>query len=72
MVDHPRQAVGALEIAYSCEPNLPVMAIWGDSDGVVPVDHAYAAQKAQEDSPLEVLPGIGHFRRWKPRSRWLI
>jgi pimeloyl-ACP methyl ester carboxylesterase len=40
---------------------LPVMAIWGEKDNIIPVDHAYAAQAAREGSRLEVLPGVGHF-----------
>jgi len=40
---------------------VPIMAIWGDNDKIIPVDHAYAAQAARKDSRLEVLPGIGHF-----------
>ena len=60
VVDHRGQAVSALN-RLQLRADLPVMAIWGDSDGIIPVDHAYAAQKAREDSRLEVLPGIGHF-----------
>jgi pimeloyl-ACP methyl ester carboxylesterase len=37
------------------------MAIWGDNDSIIPVDHGYAAQDARRGSRLEVLPGIGHF-----------
>jgi pimeloyl-ACP methyl ester carboxylesterase len=37
------------------------MAIWGDQDRIIPVDHAYAAQTARPDSRLEVLEGVGHF-----------
>ncbi len=37
------------------------MAIWGDRDGIIPVDHAYAAREARSDSRLEILPGVGHF-----------
>ena len=60
VVDHRGQAVSALN-RLKLRADLPVMAIWGDSDGIIPVDHAYAAQKARQDSRLEVLPGIGHF-----------
>jgi pimeloyl-ACP methyl ester carboxylesterase len=38
-----------------------VMAIWGDNDSIIPVDHGYAAQDARQGSRLEVLAGIGHF-----------
>jgi pimeloyl-ACP methyl ester carboxylesterase len=37
------------------------MAIWGDRDRIIPVDHAYAAQAARPESRLEVLEGVGHF-----------
>lgn len=37
------------------------MAIWGEKDNIIPVDHAYAAQAAREGSRLEVLSGVGHF-----------
>jgi pimeloyl-ACP methyl ester carboxylesterase len=37
------------------------MAIWGDNDSIIPVDHGYAAQDARQGSRLEVLAGIGHF-----------
>lgn len=60
VIDHRGQAVSALN-RLKLRADLPVMAIWGDSDGIIPVDHAYAAQKARQDSRLEVLPGIGHF-----------
>jgi pimeloyl-ACP methyl ester carboxylesterase len=60
VVDYRGQAVSALnrlQLAAEC----PVMAIWGDSDGIIPVDHAHAVHAARQDSRLEVLPGIGHF-----------
>jgi pimeloyl-ACP methyl ester carboxylesterase len=40
---------------------LPTMAIWGDQDRIIPVDHAYAAHAARPGSRLEVLEGVGHF-----------
>src|ERR1700757_2881169 len=60
VVDYRGQAVSALN-RLRIASDLPVMAIWGDSDGIIPVDHAYAAREARQDSRLEVLPGIGHF-----------
>ncbi len=60
VVDYRGQAVSALN-RLQLKADLPVMAIWGDRDGIIPVDHAYAAQNARQDSQLEVLPGIGHF-----------
>lgn len=33
----------------------------GERDGIIPVDHAYAAHEARTDARLEVLPDVGHF-----------
>jgi len=60
VVDYRGQAVSALS-KLQVAAEVPIMAIWGDNDKIIPVDHAYAARAAREDSRLEVLPGIGHF-----------
>jgi pimeloyl-ACP methyl ester carboxylesterase len=60
VVDYRGQAVSALS-RLRLRSELPVLAIWGEKDNIIPVDHAYAAHAAREGSRLEVLPGIGHF-----------
>ena len=60
VVDYRGQAVSALS-RLKLQQGLPVMAIWGEDDDIIPVEHAYAAQAAREGSRLEVLPGVGHF-----------
>jgi pimeloyl-ACP methyl ester carboxylesterase len=60
VVDHRGQAVSALS-RLKLQGELPVMAIWGEKDDIIPVEHAYAAQAAREGSRLEILPGVGHF-----------
>jgi pimeloyl-ACP methyl ester carboxylesterase len=40
---------------------LPTMVIWGDQDGIIPVEHGYAVHEARPGSRLEVLEGVGHF-----------
>lgn len=60
VVDYRGQAVSALN-RLQLRAELPVMAIWGESDSIIPVDHAYAAHDARTDSRLEVLPQVGHF-----------
>lgn len=60
VVDYRGQAVSALN-RLQLRSELPVMAIWGEKDNIIPVDHAYAAQAAREGSRLEVLSGVGHF-----------
>jgi pimeloyl-ACP methyl ester carboxylesterase len=37
------------------------MAIWGERDNIIPVDHAHAAHEARTDARLELLPDVGHF-----------
>lgn len=60
VVDYRGQAVSALNRLH-VRADMPTMAIWGDSDAVIPVDHAYAVQQTRPDVRLEVLPGVGHF-----------
>jgi pimeloyl-ACP methyl ester carboxylesterase len=60
VVDYRGQAVSALNRLHMAA-ELPTMAIWGDQDRIIPVDHAYAAQAARPESRLEVLEGVGHF-----------
>jgi pimeloyl-ACP methyl ester carboxylesterase len=60
VVDYRGQAVSALNRLHVAA-DLPIMAIWGDRDNIIPVEHAYAALEARPQSRLEVLPGIGHF-----------
>jgi pimeloyl-ACP methyl ester carboxylesterase len=60
VVDYRGQAVSALNRLHVAS-ELPIMAIWGDQDQIIPVSHAYAAQTARPESRLEVLEGVGHF-----------
>ena len=60
VVDYRGQAVSALTKLHVAA-GLPALLIWGDSDRIIPVAHAYAAHDALEGSRLEVLEGIGHF-----------
>ncbi len=60
VVDYRGQAVSALNRLH-LRTDMPTMAIWGDRDAVIPVDHAYSVQKTRPDVRLEVLPGVGHF-----------
>ena len=66
VVDYRGQAVSALS-RLQLQSELPVMAIWGEKDDIIPVDHAYAAQSAREGSRLEVLPAWDTSLRSKRR-----
>jgi pimeloyl-ACP methyl ester carboxylesterase len=39
---------------------IPTLIIWGEKDGVIPVDNAYLFEKNIKGSKLEVLKNIGH------------
>ena len=60
VVDYRGQAVSALN-RLQVRADLPVMAIWGERDNIIPVEHAYAAAKVRTDARLEVLPHVGHY-----------
>jgi pimeloyl-ACP methyl ester carboxylesterase len=60
VVDYRGQAVSALN-RLQLRADLPVMAIWGDRDNIIPVEHAYAVHNARTDTRLEVLPDVGHY-----------
>ncbi|MGU3654601.1 alpha/beta fold hydrolase [Mycolicibacterium sp. A43C] len=60
VVDYRGQSVSALN-RLNLREELPVLAIWGEDDNIIPVDHAYYALQARPDCRLEILPGIGHF-----------
>lgn len=60
VVDYRGQSVSALN-RLNLREELPVLAIWGEDDNIIPVDHAYSALQARPDCRLEILAGIGHF-----------
>ncbi len=60
VVDYRGQAVSALN-RLNVRADMPIMAIWGEQDAIIPVQHAYAALEARPDARLEVMPGVGHF-----------
>ncbi len=60
VVDYRGQAVSALNRLHLTS-ELPTMAIWGDRDKIIPVEHAHAAHAARAGSRIEVLAGVGHF-----------
>jgi pimeloyl-ACP methyl ester carboxylesterase len=60
VVDYRGQAVSALN-RLQLRAEMPTLAIWGEDDTIIPVDHAYAALDARPDCRVEVLSGVGHF-----------
>jgi pimeloyl-ACP methyl ester carboxylesterase len=54
------QTVNATDRLYLAA-RVPMMIVWGDKDGVIPVEHGIRAHESIENSRLEVLEGVGHF-----------
>ena len=54
------QTVSATDRLYLAA-RVPMMIVWGDKDGVIPVEHGIRAHEAIENSRLELLEGVGHF-----------
>jgi pimeloyl-ACP methyl ester carboxylesterase len=40
--------------------HMPTLIVWGERDGLLPVDHAHSAQEAIPGSRLEIFEGAGH------------
>jgi pimeloyl-ACP methyl ester carboxylesterase len=60
VIDHGGQVVDASDRLYLAA-RVPTLIVWGDHDGVIPVEHGFAAHEAIERSELEVMHGVGHF-----------
>ena len=68
VVDYRGQSVSALN-RLKLKADLPTLAIWGEDDNIIPVDHAYAALEARPDCRVEVLPDVGHFAHVEAPTR---
>jgi pimeloyl-ACP methyl ester carboxylesterase len=53
------QRVAALDRLYLADA-LPLLILWGDSDPIIPVEHAEEAHRALPNSHLEIFEGVGH------------
>ncbi|MAT04755.1 MAG: alpha/beta hydrolase [Acidimicrobiaceae bacterium] len=60
VIDPGGQTVSATDRLYLAAA-MPTLIIWGDQDGIIPVEHAHAAHAAIPHSRLEILEGCGHF-----------
>ena len=60
VVDRRGQLVTMLDRAYLAQA-MPVLLVWGDRDGIIPVAHAHIAHAAMPASRLSVYEGAGHF-----------
>jgi pimeloyl-ACP methyl ester carboxylesterase len=60
VIEPTGQTVSANDRLYLAA-HIPTMIIWGDRDGIIPVEHAYAAHELIPTGRLEILEGVGHF-----------
>lgn len=60
VIDPGGQTVSALDRLYLAAA-LPTMIVWGELDGIIPVEHAHAAHAILPGSRLEIFEGAGHF-----------
>ncbi|MCP5057296.1 MAG: alpha/beta fold hydrolase [bacterium] len=70
VVDPSGQAVSASNRLHMAD-EVPTLIIWGDSDPIIPVDHAYAAHKSMPGSRLEIFPGVGHYPHCEAPQRFV-
>jgi pimeloyl-ACP methyl ester carboxylesterase len=54
------QMVNATDRLYLAA-RVPTLLVWGDRDGIIPVEHAYAAHAEIGRSRLEIMDRLGHF-----------
>ncbi len=54
------QTVNASDRLYLAA-QVPTMIVWGDHDGIIPLEHAHAAHDLIPTSRLEIIRGVGHF-----------
>jgi pimeloyl-ACP methyl ester carboxylesterase len=69
VIDTRGQAVSA-ENRLHLAAEMPTLIVWGDSDPIIPVEHAYAAHDAIAGSRLEIFPGVGHFPHCEAPARF--
>ena len=64
------QRVDARDRLYLAE-HMPTLIVWGERDGVLPVDHGHAAQEAMPDSRLEIFQNAGHLPQLDDPQRFI-
>jgi pimeloyl-ACP methyl ester carboxylesterase len=60
VVDVQGQRVSARDRLYLAQ-EMPSLIVWGDKDGIIPVEHAHETHELMPGSRLEIFEGGGHF-----------
>jgi pimeloyl-ACP methyl ester carboxylesterase len=64
------QLVGAHDRLYLAG-HMPTLIVWGERDGVLPVDHGRAAHEVIPGSRLEIFEGAGHLPQLDDPARFV-
>ena len=51
--------------------HMPTLIVWGERDGVLPVDHAHAAHEAMPGSRLQIFKDAGHLPQFDDSDRFI-
>jgi pimeloyl-ACP methyl ester carboxylesterase len=70
VVDPRGQAVSAANRLHLAA-EVPTLILWGDSDPIIPVDHAHAAHASIPGSRLEIFEGVGHYPHCETPERFV-
>jgi pimeloyl-ACP methyl ester carboxylesterase len=70
VVDPRGQAVSATNRLHLAA-EIPTLIVWGDSDPVIPVAHAFAAHASIPGSRLEIFEGVGHYPHCEAPERFV-
>lgn len=69
VVDRSGQRISAHDRLYLASA-LPTLIVWGDSDPIIPVEHAHDTHRAIPGSQLEIFPGAGHYPHCEDPQRF--
>ncbi len=64
------QLVDARDRLYLAQ-HMPTLIVWGERDGILPVDHGHAAQDAMPGSRLEIFEDTGHLPQLDDPGRFI-
>jgi pimeloyl-ACP methyl ester carboxylesterase len=70
VVDPSGQAVSASNRLHLAA-QVPTLIVWGDSDPIIPVEHAFAAHESMPGSHLEIFEGVGHYPHCEAPGRFV-
>jgi pimeloyl-ACP methyl ester carboxylesterase len=70
VIDPMGQRVSARDRLYLAS-EMPTLIVWGTSDRIIPVEHAYDAHELMPGSRLAIVEGAGHFLPFEEPAAFL-